>query len=63
MAEETRDSPTADGPPERRSGDDRRQGGDRRKEQRGVWRVPVLRRLIDRRKGGDRRSGAERRQS
>ena len=62
MAEETRDSTTAGGRSERRSGGDRRQGGDRRKEQRGIWNVPVLRRLMDRRKGGDRRSGEERRQ-
>ena len=61
MSEETREI-TGDGvPADRRSGEDRRRGVDRRKEDRGIWHVPVLRRLLDRRSGSDRRSGADRR--
>ena len=61
MSDETPDSPTADPPENRRSGADRRQGGDRRQQDRGIWKVPILRRLIDRRSGEERRSGRDRR--
>lgn len=63
MSDETPDSATGGPPEERRSGPDRRQGGDRRQQDRGVWTIPVLRRLIDRRSGEDRRSGKDRRRS
>lgn len=62
MSEESREPEAGAERPERRGGGDRRQGGDRRKENRGIWNVPVLRRLIDRRRGPDRRSGTDRRQ-
>ncbi len=61
MSEEFRESVADGDPQERRSGEDRRRSSERRKENRGVWNVPVLKRLVDRRKDGDRRSGAERR--
>jgi hypothetical protein len=54
--------PTSGGDGEdRRSGVDRRAGGDRRQTDRGVWNMPVLRRLVDRRRGEDRRRGGDRR--
>ena len=61
MSDETRQTTPEDVSDDRRSGEDRRRGAERRQEDRGIWNVPVLRRLIDRRKGGDRRSGADRR--
>ena len=61
MSEEPREPTSGGEGQERRSGKDRRQGGDRRKENRGVWNVPILKRLVDRRRGGDRRSGEDRR--
>ncbi len=61
MSEQPREPETGGESEERRSGAERRQEGERRRQDRGVWHVPVLKRLIDRRKGGDRRSGAERR--
>ena len=61
MSEQSRDPEAGGESQERRSGADRRQQGERRREDRGIWNVPVLKRLIDRRKGGDRRSGTERR--
>ncbi len=62
MPDETPETGSGGTPEERRSGADRRQGGDRRQQDRGIWNVPVLRRILDRRKGGDRRSGEDRRQ-
>ena len=35
---------------------DRRSGEERRKENRGIWNAPVLRRIFDRRKGEERRN-------
>ena len=62
MSDETRQTKPEGPGEERRSGQDRRRGAERRQEDRGIWSVPVLKRLIDRRKGGDRRSGTDRRQ-
>ena len=61
MSDQPREPTADDARPERRSGDDRRGGVDRREQDRGIWNVPVLRRLVNRRSGDDRRAGSDRR--
>lgn len=63
MSDEDRDTTPEAERQDRRGGEDRRRSGERRESDRGIWNVPVLKRLIDRRQGGDRRGGADRRRS